>query len=1532
MKKIHLNRALAAKKKKLTILFALLCVSVMSWADCYTATQNTNENAYPLTLTVEKLGDNQTRLSVTSTHSTLTGVHVGSTCQGWGDGVVANGENIINNLHIGWTNNNNVWTRIINWKTYPTGTLKFYLVMYRNNSGGGSDIMSTTYDGIDASQSCAGGGSTKPSPELSLNADRKTLEIDASAETFQIEPTKAEGSGTVSYATSDEAIATVSNTGLVTAVGNGTATITVSVAENDDYAADSKTLKVEVIDWPNIGWLPNGENAYKLHISPSMGGNQRIDNGNLWIEFPDAVIGDISIETNGGGGAWRTFAPSNFTGYRTQFTAVWRGNTYTFTVYRAFNGVNLAKGMPSYAGHAAFPAQNANDGNKGSRWGSAGAKHYSTEGDLAEDWWSVDLGAFYEVSSIKTLYEGATPKNYSFYTSPNNDSWIEIDRYNTVPQHVGNTDADYNEYTYSPGKVARYVKIFAREAVQADFANGVSIYEFEVYGKPAENVDVNAPVLASAAVSGTPTTSEIKIAVSATDTEDGAISLYRVRESSLKMDRNFTAVDGKLTFSGLVDDTDYSFTITALDNIGNQSNAIVVNASTAVDPANPATMAPEPPTRSVDDVRAIYSDAYADILMHDFTPERTDWGSVSATRRVKGGNNYLLYDISSGTNITWGSNDGGANAIVAKDGYHAVGTTGLDASGMEYLHVDIWSLVALKNVNVKINDAVFIKITHDGGGWQSYDLEMAGSAVDFTNIRWLKLDDITSDVTRGKAAVDNYYFWKAPSGVKAVVVSSNDNSWGTATATVGGAPAPATVATGTEVTFTATPTSADYDFAYWQIGDTKIETNPYTVAITANTNAKAIFEPHRTTYCRSVITADNGAKIYMTAKKTGAVQDGTGYPQYRLEFEGMKGYAITGAGNFDVWIGNVNGSSGNTQFAPSAWTFDDNTTLYPYGMIYAEFYAEDWRQITFPYHYFYFAPGGVVELNAKFPTASLINWNNSCVDKTAPILETPVAEALNESTIRLSLSATDDYSNTIWYHITCTAAGVDETITGASGAIITKEYTGLTTGTSYEFFITAADGSNPATAYVSDAQKCSATPVGDTQAPVITSFTATASYGYVDLSITATDDMVGDLTYTITYGAEAETVVGAAGSETTKRIFALPNTPLSFSVVATDAASRTSDAAVANATTLTIPASPIPTREAAAVYSVYSDAYTPAVSATFNRTNWGGAPVAIEDDYILYTMSANTIIWGNNDGNAGHGNIDGLSGYTHDATPGLDVSAMQYIHFDVWCDAADQLNTVNINDVTVAVPTTRTKAGQWVSFDVDITGVELADRQNVRWLKFHPFNTTNCLVAIDNVYFWSAPKYTRADSWMAPGELGTVCYPEGLRFAGAKLYQMAGTDANGKFVFDEVEVLQPGVPYLFEATANTIQFYATPATRAENAGTSNGMVGTFSEMTIPQNSPNIYYFSGKKFYAVTARQTDLTVPANRAYVDLTTPQPATAPKPGIRRITFDVEGTNTTTGVDQLNASDAPAKAIINGHLFILRGDKMYDATGRMVK
>lgn len=1546
MKKIHLNRAqngqrktlffLAAKKKKLTLLFALLCASVMGFATtyCHTEINATNGNGSVYMTCSPTANENEYKILFEGTNShPLNAINA-----------VSVGINNINGVPGGSTltfdfdaAENGSAVATFTCTSTPNAPYVAYIVFKISDN---SELVLNEFP-KDMDWTAVCGGSSKPSPELSLNATSITLEKDVTAETFQIVPTKTAGSGDISYSSNAEGVATVSNTGLVTAVGPGTATITVSVAENEDFAADSKTLTVEVIDWTSIAWLTNSNDSYKLYISPAMGGDgQRIEGSNLWVGFPSAELGAMSIVPSGGEGAWRTFALSNFPGYRNQFTVVCQGTTYTFTIYRKFDGVNLAKGMPTYAGATALPKAEANDGNKGSRWASGGgAKHYPQYGDVAEDWWVVDLGAMYEINAIKTLYEGATPKNYSLYTSPNNDSWIEIDSYNAVPQHVGNTDADYNEYTYSPGKVGRYVKIFAREAVQADFGYGISIWEFEVYGQPAENVDVNAPVLASAAVSGTPTTSEIKIAVSASDTEDGEISLYRVRESTLKMDRNFTAVDGKLTFGDLLDGTDYTFTITALDNIGNQSNAIVVNASTAQDPANPATMAPEPPVRSADDVRAIYSDAYADILMHDFQIGG-QWGSTDGTRRVKNGNNYLLYDISSNNWIALGVDGAGKEAIVAKDGYHGDAKTGLNASEMEQLHIDLWSNVALAHINVYLENTKITTVAHDGTGWNQYNIELPSPMPDAAgNLRFMKLDGINDD-GRAKIAIDNIYFFKAPSGSKTVEVSTNNALWGSVTATAGGDPAPSIVPINTEVTFTATPTSDAYDFAYWLIGEEKVYTNPYPLVITANTNAEAIFEPHRTTYCRSVITADNGATIYMTAKKTGAVQEGTGYPQYRLEFEGMAGYAITGPGNFDVWIGHVNGSSGNTQFANGAWTFVDNTSLYPYGMLYAEFYAEDWREITFPNHYFFFAPGGVATLNTNFPTASLINWNNSCIDETAPVLEAPVAKALNESTIRLSISATDDYSNTIWYHITCAAASIDETITDASGVTITKEYTGLTSGTLYEFTVTAADGSDPATANVSDAQDCSATPVGDTEDPVITSFTATASYGYVDLAMTATDDMAGDLTYTITYGTDNVDVVGAAGSETTKRIFVLPNTSLSFSVVATDAASHTSAAAVADATTLTIPASHIPTHEAVSVLSVFSNTYEPAVAAGFNRTNWGSAPVAIEDDYILYTMSANTIVWGNHDGNAGHGNIDGLSGKTHGETPGLDVSGMKYIHFDIFCDAANQLNTVNINDQAVAIPTTRTIAGQWVSFDVDITGVALADRQNLRWLKFHPFNTVNCIAAIDNVYFWKEPDYTRDDSWMAPGELGTICIPNGAVATGGDIYELVGKNEVGKIVFATVpnNEMTPGKPYLFQATSNSMKFYYTEEATAENPNNSGAMKGTFDEVTLTGNQlNNVYYFAGHALWScVDLTESGLSVPANRAWVVLDENMPTIStsnPAPGRRYIYMGVNGQNAATGFGEVQGDEQQStKVLINGHLFIRRGEKTYDATGRLVK
>lgn len=461
-------------------------------------------------------------------------------------------------------------------------------------------------------------------------------------------------------------------------------------------------------------------------------------------------------------------------------------------------------------------------------------------------------------------------------------------------------------------------------------------------------------------------------------------------------------------------------------------------------------------------------------------------------------------------------------------------------------------------------------------------------------------------------------------------------------------------------------------------------------------------------------------------------------------------------------------------------------------------------------------------------------------------------------------------------------------------------------------------------------------PATDEYAPTdVTASVIEERYASVNLSAQANDDS-GVVHFKVLNGSSelVSDVLTASGSAITISLTGLtPNTNYNFSVIAFDEAGHEAEPVMVAASTKALPpAAPKPTHDAVAVLSVYSE-YTPAVAASFNKSNWGSAPVEIESNYILYAMRSNVIVWGNNDGNAGHGNIDGVSGHTHGTTPGLDVSGMKYIHFDVWCDVADQLNTVNINDQAVSIPTARTIAGEWVSFDVDITGVALADRQNVRWLKFHPFSTTNCNVAIDNVYFYKDPELVRDDDWMAPGELGTICIPQGAVATGGNLYELVGMNDIGKIIFATVpdNEMEPGKPYLFEAKSNAMKFYYTEETPAVEPDNSGAMKGSFTSYTL-YDLDNVYYFAGHALWSCDDLK-ELNVIANRAYVKLDeVVEISPAPVPGRRFVYMDVHGPNTTTGVDELNASETPVKVIIDGKLFILRGEKMYDVTGSLVK
>lgn len=825
-----------------------------------------------------------------------------------------------------------------------------------------------------------------------------------------------------------------------------------------------------------------------------------------------------------------------------------------------------------------------------------------------------------------------------------------------------------------------------------------------------------------------------------------------------------------------------------------------------------------------------------------------------------------------------------------------------------------------------------------------------------------------------------YTYGSKCSGQKHVTVAVNNNEMGSAT--VDGE-ADVYVDAETQVTCVAVA-NLGYDFVNWTVGGVEVSTSAtYTPTISVNTDLVANFEAHRNTYCRASITADNGATVYMTAKATGAVQDVTGYPQYRLEFEGMEGYAITGAANFNVNITHVNGNSGNTGFGNAAWTFVNNPTDYPYGMGYIEFYAENWREITFSNHYFYFAPNGVVILDSNFPAH--INWSNTCIDESAPILTAPTAEALDESTIRLTLSAADDYSNMITYHIVCAAASVDESIDGASGATITKDYTGLTSGTTYEFTITAADGKT-GSAHVSAPQICSATPVGDTEAPVISSFTATPSYGYVDLAITATDDMGNDLTFTITYGEGNVEVEGAPGAEVTKRIYALPSTDYSFSVVATDAASHTSAAAVAEATTLTIPAAQVPSvRPDVYVRSIYSDAYATMLDADFGKKSFAHNALTWDemnvngDLYLFYNLlphesDATFALGGLNPGDifvaqeAYQGDITEKDNRT---TP--DVSTMTHLHVDVWSNIATQYAEVQVNGHKVGeIPLT---GSGWQQFDLPLETFKashLADLKDVKYINFVGLRTPNPEeIAIDNVYFYIQPveisfgdaatdnsdvistnadkiadvtinrNISADDSWY------TLCLPFDMDadkvndvFGASTIATLESSEDRGSLIhlnFNYVDAIQAGKPYLIKPGQDfvsgttisnvTIQNVNPSAEEYKAEATHMHFQGTFDKIMLTGEDKR-YVSANNELYS--PKPSDGSkIGAFRCY--FTIPSGSSASAPGKQaRIVF---GPQNATGIDLINdSSKSNGKLLINGVLYIIRDGNTYNAQGMLIK
>ena len=194
--------------------------------------------------------------------------------------------------------------------------------------------------------------------------------------------------------------------------------------------------------------------------------------------------------------------------------------------------------------------------------------------------------------------------------------------------------------------------------------------------------------------------------------------------------------------------------------------------------------------------------------------------------------------------------------------------------------------------------------------------------------------------------------------------------------------------------------------------------------------------------------------------------------------------------------------------------------------------------------------------------------------------------------------------------------------------------------------------------------------------------------------------------------------------------------------------------------------------------------------------------------------------------------------------------------------------------------------------------------------------------------------YTR--DGLTAGNYATICLPNGGTISGATLFDLEYYDGASTLYLLQVNgnAMVAGRPYIFLPDATSIEVTYTDDAN-EPAGSYNGLVGSYTkaEVAIGTGDAANYILYQNAYYLVNSTA---YVGANRAYIHMadvpknpSTPQAGDAPR---RRVAMTVNGATEAQGVENIGASEKPMKMVIDGQLFILRGEKMYDATGRLVK
>ncbi len=192
----------------------------------------------------------------------------------------------------------------------------------------------------------------------------------------------------------------------------------------------------------------------------------------------------------------------------------------------------------------------------------------------------------------------------------------------------------------------------------------------------------------------------------------------------------------------------------------------------------------------------------------------------------------------------------------------------------------------------------------------------------------------------------------------------------------------------------------------------------------------------------------------------------------------------------------------------------------------------------------------------------------------------------------------------------------------------------------------------------------------------------------------------------------------------------------------------------------------------------------------------------------------------------------------------------------------------------------------------------------------------------NGTYGVAAYDYSRT---VTAGNFGTICLNKAGKFYGGTLYNIADKGDNSIVLEEAGEEMVAGKPYIFRSNAATVYAMFSSETTAD-AGNANGLHGVYSQ-TDASNDWCVVY--NNQYWNVNSD--NVKVGANCAYFVLSEIN-AQANVPGRRRITMNANGTNTATGVDNVENAAQSVKMIENGQVIILRNGQKYNVAGQIVK